>query len=414
MNKKLLFSRKFVKVRRTLWIAAALFIIANTVEAENVSIGALMPMTGSLAEYGTTSLNGIKLAVQQVNEGGGLLNGQMKVVVGDTQTNPQAGVAAAKQLVSVNQVVGIVGAISSGVTIPVASSVTSVAGIPQISPASTAPAITALQDKDFLFRTVPHDMLQGEVLGDVVKEKGYGKVAVIYVNNDYGKGLADAFAGRFRKTGGVVTALSSYEEKQASYRGELSLASADKPEALVLIGYPGDGIPIVKQAIEEGYFTKFVFTDGMKSTDMIKAIGSKFLKDAIGTAPEAVESDSARLLRDAYQAAYGEVPPLPFIDTSYDASFLLALAIQKAGSTDGDKVRNALRQVAKPPGDPIQPGEWKKAVKLLGNGKDIDYVGAAGSQNFDQAGDVPGTFGVWVIKGGTIKTQRIIEPKTGG
>lgn len=102
MNFKPLFSRKFANVQRSLWIAATLIITVSTAAADKVRIGALMPMTGSLAEYGTSSLNGIKLAVQQVNEGGGLLYGQLEVVAGDTQTNPQAGVAAAKQLVSVN------------------------------------------------------------------------------------------------------------------------------------------------------------------------------------------------------------------------------------------------------------------------------------------------------------------------
>ena len=89
-----IFPRKFAKAQRTLWIAVAAVIAASTAVADNVKIGALMPMTGALAEYGESSLNGIKLAVQQVNQGGGLLDGQLEVVVGDTQTNPQAGVAA--------------------------------------------------------------------------------------------------------------------------------------------------------------------------------------------------------------------------------------------------------------------------------------------------------------------------------
>jgi hypothetical protein len=112
----------------------------------------------------------------------------------------------------------------------------------------------------------------------------------------------------------------------------------------------------------------------------------------------------------AYEASYGKKPPLPFIDTAYDATYLLALAIEKAGSTDGAKVRDALRPIANPPGEPILPGEWAKAKRLIAEGKDIDYVGASGSQNFDAAGDVPGTFGVWTVKGGEITTLKIVEP----
>lgn len=395
----------------TLILALAAACASPLVRADPIKLGALMPMTGALAEYGASSLNGVKLAVDQINQRGGVLGQPLELIVGDTQTNPQAGVAAAKQLVGANQVVGIIGALASGVTIPVASSITGPGGIPQISSASTAPAITTLADNDFLFRTTPHDALQGIVLGDVVKEQGYSSVAVIYVNNDYGKGQAEAFAARFTQLGGTVAASVPYEEKQASYRSELASAATTSPQALVLIAYPGDGIPLLKQALEEGYFARFVFTDGMKSTDMIKTIGSQYLQGSIGTAPEAPVSTASQQFEQAYQEAYGQLPPLPYISNAYDATFLMALAIQKAGTTEGAKIRDALRDVANPPGASILPGEWEKARQLLAAGQDIDYVGAAGSQNFDQAGDVPGTFGVWTVDGENIKTLRIVEPQ---
>ena len=110
--------------------------------AEDVTIGALMPMTGDLQAYGETSLNGVMLAADEINAAGGVLGGTLKVSVGDTQTNPQAGVDAAQKLANVEGVVGMVGALSSGVSIPVAKSVSSAVGVAQISSASTSPAIT--------------------------------------------------------------------------------------------------------------------------------------------------------------------------------------------------------------------------------------------------------------------------------
>lgn len=391
---------------------AATLGLSSTALAEGAKVGALLPMTGALAEYGEASLNAIRLAEQQINEQGGLLGGELEVLIGDTQTSPQAGVAAAKQLVSANQVAGLVGALSSGVTIPVAQSVSSISGVPQISSASTAPAITTLEDGDFLFRTTPHDALQGRVLGDLVHEEGYATVAVIYINNDYGLGQAEAFSARFQELGGSVSASIAYEEKQASYRGELTQAAEDSPEALVLIAYPGDGIPIVRQALEEGFFEKFIMTDGMKSEELLAAIPAEFLNGTIGTAPEAVtDRPSTAAFKEAYEAVNDGPPDKPYMDTAYDATFIMALAIQKAGSTDGAAVRNALREVANPPGEAILPGEWEKAVNLLEQGQDIDYVGAAGSQDFDAAGDVPGTIGIWAIIDGAIATQRIVEPE---
>jgi branched-chain amino acid transport system substrate-binding protein len=391
--------------------AAVAALAAGTAQAQSVPIGSLMAMTGALAEYGESIQNGITLAVEEINAAGGVLDGrQLEVVVGDTQTNPQAGVAAAQQLISANQVVGIVGALSSGVTIAVATGVTASNQVPQISPASTAPAITELDDDGFLFRTTPHDALQGVVVADVVQEAGHQTVSVIYVNNDYGLGLAEAFAERFGDLGGTVAQSVAYEERQASYRSEVQRAAQGGAEALVLIAYPGDGVPIVRAALEEGLFDTFIFTDGMKSTELIDAIGAEHLEGMVGTAPEAPETDASARFREVYEARFGELPPRPYIDTGYDAVYLLALAIEKAGSTEGPAIRDALHEVAAAPGEQILPGEWEKAKQLIADGQDVDYQGAAGSQDFDENGDVPGTFGIWRIQGGQIVTERIVEP----
>lgn len=388
----------------------ALFLLWRPVSIEEKArIGALVPMTGPLQDFGEPTLNAIRLAVDQVNQGGGLLGGTLGIAVGDTQTSPQAGVDAANMLVSLEGVSGIVGAASSGVTMPVARSVSSVKGVPQISGASTSPAITTLDDKDFLFRTTPHDALQGMVMADIVKKEGFDTVSVIYVNNDYGDGLQKAFVDAFVKLGGKVVASLPYEEKKASYRGELAQLAKGDPQILVMIAYTGDGVPILRQSLEQGYFSKFVFSDGMKAPEIIDQVGAEYLNGSFGTAPEAVETDSSRRFKEAYEAKYGELPPKPFLDTAYDAAFLLALAIEKAGSAEGRAVRDSLRFVANPPGTLILPGEWAKAKALLAQGEDIDYAGAAGSQNFDAAGDVPGTIGHWVIEDGRIKTVEILE-----
>lgn len=377
-------------------------------DGQGAKIGALVPTTGALQIYGTTSLNGIRMAVDEVNAAGGVLGGELQLAVGDTQTSPQGGVDAAKRLVSTERVSGVIGALSSGVSIPVASSVTSVEGVPQISNASTSPVLTGLDDKDFLFRTVPHDALQGVILGDLIKQAGIDKVAVIYLNNDYGVGLAEALQGAIS---GTISASVAYEEKQASYRAELQRAKQGGADTLVLIGYPGDGIPILRQALEEGLFSKFVFTDGMKAQEVADSIGGGLLEGAFGTAPAAdSESETAKLFRAMYEEKYSELPPQPFIDAAYDATIILALAIEKAGSREGAAVRDALRDVANPPGRKILPGQFALARDALARGEDIDYVGAAGTQDFDNQGDVPGTYAHWVIKDGKVQDISLIRP----
>ena len=159
----------------------------------------------------------------------------------------------------------MVGALSSGSTIPVAQSVTSVNRIPQISNASTAPAITTLKDDGYLFRTTPSDAFQGVALSQIARKQGVESVAVLYVNNDYGQGLADAFGAAFtaRRQGDRFGRLRAGPSLLS--RGIVKLAGG-KAQALVLIAYPDDGgITIMRQSLEEGFFERFILTDGMKS-----------------------------------------------------------------------------------------------------------------------------------------------------
>lgn len=399
------------RIRLALAASAAALLIGGAALADEVKIGALMPMTGDLQAYGETSLKGVMLAADEINAAGGVLGHKIDVSVGDTQTNPRAGVEAARKLANIENVVGIVGALRSGVSIPVAKSVSSAVGMTQISSASASPAITKLKDNDFLFRTVPSDAFQGVALAQVVKENGFGKVATLYIDNDYSEGLANSFAASFEALGGEISKSLAYEPGNASYRGELSKVAGNGGEALVLIGYPENGITILRQSLEEGYFDKFIFTDGMKAPEIIEAIGAEHLNGSIGTSPEAAaDSDAAVRFRRAYAAKHGELPPKPFIDSAYDATILLGLAIEKAGSTDRKAVRDALRSVANAPGTEILPGEFAKAKELIADGKDIDYVGASGSQEIDGDGDVSGTFAYWTIDDGQIKTLRVFEP----
>jgi ABC-type branched-subunit amino acid transport system substrate-binding protein len=394
-------------------LTALALLAGGPAQAETkLKIGAVMPLTGELADYGPAALNGVKLAEEEINKAGGVLGGELSVMVGDDQTSPQAGVDAAQKLVSVERVNALVGPMGSGVYIPVAKSVAVPAAIPMISGSATSPVISTLDSKGFTFRTVPSDAFQGIALAAVAKEKGYKSVGVIHINNDYGKGLAEAFGSAFTKGGGKVTATVAYEPKQASYRGEVQKAATGKPQALLVIAYTGDGVPILKTALESGSFNKFLLSDGMKAPEIIDAIGAQFLNGADGTAAAPLpDYPAADAFRKAYQAKYGEVSPKPYIDTFYDAVYVIALAAEIAKSADGVKIRDAIRKVSTDGGEKVGPGEFAKAKQLIAQGKKIDYVGASGPLKFDDHGDVGGTFAHWEIKNGKIETVSVFEPK---
>ncbi|RZU99043.1 ABC transporter substrate-binding protein [Spiribacter vilamensis] len=389
--------------------ALSLAVAAGGAQAE-LKVGALLPLTGDLQAYGESSRNGINLAASEINEAGGVLGESMAIEIADTQTEPQSGVDAAQRLVSVQGVSAIVGALSSGVTIPVASSVSASEGIPQISGASTSPVMTDLDDNDFLFRTTPSDAFQGTALAEVAADKGMESVGILYINNDYGEGLADAFTESFEAAGGEVVGRSGYEPGLSSYRGELNQVSDDE-SPLLLIGYPENGQTILRQALEGGHFTEFLFTDGMKSPQIVENLGAQYLNGSAGTVPQARDdTNAAQHFKEAYEATYGEVPPVPYIDTAYDAVYTIALAAVAADSTDPVAIRDHLRAVNDPDGEVVGPGDFAEAVDLLNAGEAVNYEGASGSVNYDENGDVAGTFAHWEIQDGEYVTVRVFEP----
>ncbi len=383
--------------------------LAFSGEAKTIKIGSLSALTGDLAAYGGPIQNGAKLAVEHINKAGGILGRKLELVSRDSQTNPTAAVDAAHKLVNIDKVSAIVGALSSGVTIPTATSVSVPNKVVQISPASTSPEITYLKDSDFLFRTVPSDSLQCLVLAKVAKDRGFKKISSLYVNNAYGEGLAKAMKEAYEKIGGKVLISVPFNKGEPSYRSEVQKAVKDSPDALLLIAYPENGVKILRQAIEFGLANKFLFTDGMKAPEIIKNVGAKYLNGTYGTAPAPVASDLTRKFKEGYKKRFGEYPPKPYIDTNYDATVLISLAMQKSGRADGVSIRDAIRDVANPPGEKVSIKDLKKALDLLKKGKEIDYEGVSGSVNFDRNGDVTsGSYGIWKIEDGKIVDEKVV------
>ena len=273
--------------------------------AETIKIGGVYSLTGGLAPYGPPIANGAKLAVDQINEAGGVLGKKLEIVVRDSGTAPAVGRDAATKLVEIDKVPALVGALSSGVTFAV-SSITIANEVVQISPASTSPAITDLDDNDFVFRTCISDALQGVVLGDLAQLLGFKTTSVIYVNNAYGKGLAEVFKKTLEAKGGKVLAMVPYEEGKPSYRGEVEAAIKGKPDAIETIAYPVDGNKILVQAIELGYKGKFLFCDGMKGEAVAGGPASKYIEGCFGTAPGPIKVAAAEQFEADYTAKYGK------------------------------------------------------------------------------------------------------------
>ena len=369
--------------------------------AETVKIGLLSGVSGPIASMAPDIVSGSRLAIRQVNEQGGLFkNGSILLAVfGDSGCNPQNAIDAATKAVNLKNISAMVGPNCSGATIAAAETVNIPAGVALISPSATAPTVSTLDDKDLVYRTVPSDAYQGQSLARTLVNKGMTNVAVAYINNDYGKGLAESFKSEFLKQGGKINGYEGHEGAKASYRSQLANLASKGASTLVIFDYASDsGMTILRQSLENGFFENFVGSDGMKSELLIQELGAENLQTFYTSSPVGKEGEALSRFNKAF-TEYGGNKDAVFVTTSYDAAFILALAVEKAGNGDRAAVAKNIRSVSSAPGVVILPGEWAKAKKAIAQGKDINYEGASGSHEFDANGDVPGSYSLFKVSG---------------
>lgn len=399
-------------------IAGALVTFPLGAEACTTTIGGVMAITGSLGALGQAISKGAELAVSTINKAGGVNGCTLKMDLLDDQTNPAQGVAAAKQLVDINDVPAIVGALSSGVSMAILTSVTGPSRVVQISPASTSPSFTQLAKEGkthgYWFRTAPSDALQGVAMAELAHKAHLKRVAVLYLKNPYGEGLSGKFVYYFKKMGGTVTADVPYNPSQPSYRSEVNVALGGNPQAVFLVGYPGDSTTVAREWISAGGPQVFLLPDGLESQKFVNDVGSKYMKKVYGTAPGSVKTPSLRIFDRDYTAKYGHRPTQAYMTNAYDAVMLIALAMDKGNGHTARVIRDNIRKVSGTSGKPIYAGVsgYKKAMKLIKEGVRFHYIGASGQLKFDRYGDISGPMAIWTVKGGNVIQTRMMGVKT--
>lgn len=385
---------------RTLCIAFAACLVAPAAIAAEIKVGAAGGFTGPVAEIAASVQGARDLAARQVNEQGGLLNGDtLRLVTADSACDAKAAVDAGNKLVHVEQVVSIVGPTCSGASIGVAQAVTIPAGVMLMPDSATSPAIATLDDNDTVFRTVASDADQGKALARLVRSAGVDDVAMISANDDYNVAISKVFEKEFAAAGGKISASQTVEAQRASYRSDLATLSNSGSRALmVFFYYNTGGIAVVKNALEGGLFDTFYGAGGLANQAVIDQIGADNLRDRLFVVTPSADFDKPSFIAYAEAARAAQLDPsAPYLANGYDSVFITSLAIEQAGSADRKLLPAALRQVAGPEGEVIRPGEWEKAKKLIAEGKKINYEGASGNLDFDERGDVSGTFGVSVV-----------------
>ncbi len=381
-------------------LLAASLTTAASAEDDAIRLGVLFGFTGPIESLAADFGEAADVAIAEINAAGGILGGREIVAVraDTTCSDTGAATAAAERLVSGERVHAILGAGCSGASSAVVTGVLAPRGVLAISPASTSPALSTIQDRGLFFRTAPSDARQGEVLAELTMTRGIGSVAVTYTNNDYGAGLAQSFRDAFEALGGNVALVAAHEDGRGDYSAEVGALAASGAEALMVIGYVDQGgIGIVQAALDTGAFDQFILPDGMLHQTLLDQFGD-MLDGSFGTTPGGASDAIAAY--DALAAEAGATGTGPFRAETYDATALLALSMEAAGSTDNAAMAAALPDLANAPGVPIGPGELARALELVAEGTDIDYQGATAVE-FDAAGDAQGTFRRLEIIGGT-------------
>ncbi|MCJ7789139.1 MAG: ABC transporter substrate-binding protein [Candidatus Atribacteria bacterium] len=337
MNKKLLI----------LLILVCFLFSVSVASAKLVRIGGVAPLTGASATFGASTKNGCLLAFKAVNDAGGIDIGGTKYLISyifeDDQGSPEVAANAFRKLIDQDEVVAIIGSVMSKCTLagaPIAQD----AGVPVISPTSTNVQVTLTGD--YIFRACFIDPFQGAVVASFSYNDLKAKTAaVIFDNaNDYTKGLAEVFKPSFEKLGGKVVAYESFTDEQLTtdFSAQLTNIKAANPEVIFLAAYYAAAALEAKQARALGITVPFVGADGWDSSELTKLAG-----DAIngGYFCNHYSPDDPRPINQnylkKYKEAYGETPDA-LATLAYDAALILIDSIQRAGSTDGAAIRDAM------------------------------------------------------------------------
>ena len=376
--------------------------LVGAAHADSIKIGVALGFTGPAESLAGPMAAGAEMALKEASDSGAFLGGTTITAVRADSTciDAAAATAAAERLVSSEQVKALIGGLCSGATTAMLKNVAMAKGIVLFSPSATSPALTTIPDNGLFFRASPSDARQGQIIAQMLKEKGIKSAALTYTNNDYGKGLADSIKTNVEATGGKITIYASHEDGKGDYTAEVGALASAGGDILIVAGYLDQGgRGIIRSALDTGAFERFFLPDAMIGESLTKAIGSG-LNGSFGVVPGTDSPGAKQYTALAAKAGFKDGPYSP---ESYDAAALTVLAMQAAKSTDSSQFKAKVFEVANAPGEKIYPGEIAKGLAILAKGGQIDYVGASAVELIEP-GESAGSYREVVVKGGQFDT----------
>ena len=403
-NKGLLIAVAVIVVAVIIYFSTQQSKVSKTGVGGEIKMGIILGFTGPIESLTPAMADSAELAFKEASDSGSLLGGATisPMRADSTCVDSAAATAAAEGLIS-GGVAAIMGADCSGVTGAIATNVAVPNGVVMISPSATSPGLTTLDDKGFFFRTAPSDARGGQILADITKDRGINSVAITYTNNDYGKGLADVYEAAVKAHGITVTTVTAHEDGKADYSSEAATLASAGGDALTVIGYLDQGGKgVIQASLDAGSFDTFIMSDGMIGQSIVDAIGAD-LDKSFGSLPGSTGKGAGVFAEVAKTAGIDSSGP--YTGESYDAAALIVLAMQAGNSADRASIAKNVMDVANAPGTKIYPGELKKGLDLLAEGKKVNYEGATGV-TFTEVGEAEGSFLEKEVNGGKFETTK--------
>lgn len=344
------FSKKSLKIMSVLagtMLMGGIFAgCGDDAKSDEIKIGANFELTGNVANYGSATLDGLKLAIKEVNDAGGVNGKKITIVDADNKSEASEAVNAATKLISDDKVKVIVGpAVTANVIAE--SQVATDDKIPVVAPDATSPEVTVEngQVKPYIFRSCFIDPQQGTVMAKFATENLKAKTAVIYVDNstDYSKSLGKVFKEKFEAAGGKVLDQQAFVAKDQDFKATLTTLKAANADVIFVPAYYEEVGKIVKQAREQGITCPILGTDGWDDSKVADIAGADALNNTFFSTHYSDKDDSVKGFVEAFKQEYGHMPNV-FAALGYDAGKMIVDAIKRAGSDDPEKIRQALEE----------------------------------------------------------------------
>ncbi|RYE34185.1 MAG: amino acid ABC transporter substrate-binding protein [Hyphomicrobiales bacterium] len=378
---------EFTTDRRTLLAGAAalagLSALPSRALAQGapIRIGTLTPLTGAGGPYGPVMVKAVKAVVDEVNAAGGVLGRKVELISEDDQTNPEAGVRAARKLIDVDKVSAILGTWASSVTTAVAplcwESKTFLATV------SGADSITQLPHQGYLIRTQPNTTLQGRKFGEFCVAEKAKRVFFLSPQTPFAKSQFDNITEAVKKAGGETGSLI-YDDKKPAYRSEIDEVLRFKPDAIIFGGYTPDTAVMLKDAYRAGYGGLKVAFGYAVNQKLVESVPAEVVDKTFTIAPSPAEGSKAyaRLVK-----MIGVASPDPYTTQVYDQINLILMAIAIAGDSSGTAIKDAVRKISQAPGG-AKVDNAIDGLKAIAAKQPVDYDGASGPCDFTETGDI--------------------------